>query len=334
MAAAAGTANNLGMGKLVPGNSNPRKRKRSNAKTTVQVSNTVIPTGVRYAAPRSKKKNQKVTVQTLKKEVDSLKKDKKKNLAKHSFYQTAVARIACTSSRCAYTEVFMWNPDAIEEMLNSFPVFDTAAPATKTQSNMTTIQNPVNWDIDIWSEVVIKNNYLYPVDVTCYICRPKEDMSTSPSNACINGYALKSNPTITDQLDINFYPSDSSQFGDTWTIIKSCSPKRLTAGDELVEKYSDRVHYDQEDADLVSATYKRKHTVAVLIRIQGTCAHDATTVTNVGTSAGACDILVRRKLRVAFPAIAPQETLENTNGLVVLDQAVVGVASAEIETTL
>lgn len=333
-AAGSALASNLS---LTPSSSGPpsRKRKRSmRASTSVLPSNTVAPSGRVYEAKRGKKKKSKITVRSLKKEVESLKKDKKKNLAKHCFYQTATGQAVCASSQAGYTEVFMWNPTAIESMLDSLPILNTAAPGTKTAVDMTTITNPTNWDIDCWAEVVIKNNYLYPVDVTCYIIKPKEDMSTSPSNACVLGYALKANPSITSQYDINFYPSDSSQFGDTWTIIKSCSPKRLTAGDELVEKYSSRLHYDQEDLDLVSATYKRKHTVAVLVRVQGTVAHDSVTVSNIGTSEGAVDIIVRRKFKVAYPAIAPQETLDNSNGLVALDQAVVGVASAETENSL
>jgi len=199
---------------------------------------------------------------------------------------------------------------------------------------MLPISAPTPRKFKVWAELVIKNNYLYPVDVDCYIMQPKANTNNVILTALQVGLTDAAMPSINSWHDINFYPSDSVNFMDQFKMLRACPTKRLSAGDEIVESYSDEIVYDPALQGRENLSYRKSDTRFFLVRIQGTVAHDSTLSTNVGTSNARVDMMVRRKFKTSYPNPVAGRYLYSTQGLNSMEVPVVGIASAEIETSI
>lgn len=314
----------------------PSERPSSNrGLQTVQQSN--APTGKVYSQHKNKRRYKKVklSVESLKDEVRLLQKDAKKIFARHRNYETAVAQLQSSINGCAYRDVNLITKESFIDTINQLPTTDHAIPAGGNQLDMTLIPNPAPLEIKSWCEVVIKNNYLYPVDVDCYIIKPRVDTNNTVLTCLSTGMTQLANPAITVYTDINYYPTDSKMFTDHYKILKACPTRRLSAGDEIVESYAEVITFDYKDKINNDLSHRKKYDRYLLVRIQGTVCHDQTDNSFIGISSAKVDMILRRKFTVKYPNDVPIKTQENVSGLnAEVAIPVVGIMSAEKENSL
>jgi len=270
----------------------------------------------------------------LKKRIAALEKKVQANYTTHVFKQEATLQATSLQNRCGYAEGAFLNPTIIETCIDAIPYVNPALPGTPSTFDTTTLTQPTKWKINCHSKVIMRNNYLYPCNVRCYVLAPKIDQNTTPQAAVTGGITEQaSGPGVYSSTAPFTYPTDSKEFVDTFKVLNTCD-MRLQSGDECVVPYNEDIQYDQEYRDNNADTYLKKFSRLFFIRIVGVVAHDSTTTTNIGIAPTALDCVVVRKLSLKFPSLAPLKTLEVVSGLTSMTTPVVGIASAETETAL
>lgn len=311
-----------------------RRKKSSNTsskklKATVSMSN-----GSGQKMRMTKKSGRRRKSLPLASRVAKLEKSTKQNYVSQTYKVSATFQVTSIQNRCGYGEGSLINAAAIENLISNIPYVNTAAVGTVSQYNATSLTVPTSWKIALYSKCVMRNNYLYPCNLRCYILKPKQDTSTSATNSITNGISEQANPSVYSTLDPWLFPDDSKEFSDNWAILQSCEMK-LQSGDECEFPWSENITYDQEFTDDHTSTYLKKYTRIILIRSVGVVAHDSTTTTNIGIAPTALDCVVYRRYQVKAPSLAPMNTYYVATGLSSMAVApVVGVASAEVETAL
>lgn len=283
--------------------------------------------------PMRKKAKRKVKKASLKKRVAKLEKSQKTNYLTETYKANDTFQVLSVANRCGYQFGTLTDATILENVLAAMPYFDPAAPTITKNYDARTVTLPTKWHFQVHSVATMRNNYLYPVNVRCYVIKPKTDSSTTPTSSITAGITLQANPSVYSTTDPWLYPSDSKEFTDGWSIINSCEMK-LQSGDECQVPYSEKLVYDQEFKDAHTATYLPRYTRLILVRAVGVVCHDSTTTTNVGICPTALDVIINRKLMVKAPASAPTRNLYVGTNLGTITTGVVGVASAEVETTL
>lgn len=269
----------------------------------------------------------------LKKRVKELEKKVKENKAFHVFKGEATIQVTSSANRCGYTQGVLFGAAQFEQMLDAFPFQSTSTPGTAATYDATTVTQPVKWTIHAYSKTIMRNNYLYPIKIRCYVLKPKCDTSTTPTSSVTAGISEQLSGAVYSNTAPFTYPSDSKEFRDQWAVITSCEMK-LQSGDECEVPYEEKFIYDQEYTDQNTLTYLAKYSRLIFIRICGVVCHDSVTSTNVGIAPGALDGVIERKFSVSYPAAAPIFTNEIASGLSSITTAVVGVSSAETEVSL
>lgn len=271
----------------------------------------------------------------LKKRVAALEQKVRQNYSTYVFKQEATLQVTSLANRCGYGEGAFLQPSIIETAIDAIPIPNTAAPGTPATFDSTALTQPTKWTIKAYGRAIMRNNYLYPCNVRCYVLKPKIDQSASTPQAAVTGGLTEqaSGAGVYSTTAPFTYPSDSKEFMDTFDIVSSCEMK-LQSGDECIVPYSETIHYDQEYRDNNSDTYLKKYSRMFFIRVVGVVAHDQTTTTNIGIAPTALDVVVFRKLEIKYPTLAPLKTTEVLSGLSTLTTAIVGIASAEVETGL
>lgn len=259
---------------------------------------------------------------------------KSANTAQHIHKSTAVALCSAATNSFGFAELELVGVTTIEAVLDSLPQLNVAAPGTFTTTNMTSVTVPTKWRVECYAKALMRNNYLYPIIMDCYILQPKTNLANTPGSAVTNGLTLMGGgggAQIVANTDHVFYPSLSKEFRDGWKIIKHHHQK-LNSGDEMEMPYSTKVWYDQEWQDRYTTTYTKKYSRIVLVRIQGCLGHETGVPSaNIGFTKAYLDICVERTFKVTYPSPSATRTLEETKGVVDLTTAIVGVSSAEVE---
>lgn len=280
------------------------------------------------------KKKAKTAKASLKTRIKKLEKTlKKQNWHHHVYKDTATFQVSCSTNLCGYNEGLLWRVANIELMLNSLPYTNVAAPGTNATFDATTIVPNTKWAIQCYAKAVMRNNYLFPIKVNCYICKPKVQTGTAPSAVVLTGITKIANPSISNNDQVDLFPSDSPDFHLLYKIIRSCSHE-LKTGDECIVPYSELIKYDQEYQDLNTSNYNPPYSRFIMVRIQGVVCHDSTTDTNIGYASGKLDVVIHRTFKLKKSSEAPQRTIEQLNGLSAITTPVVGVATAEKENAL
>lgn len=284
---------------------------------------------------KSMKKRRKRTVRkaSLKKRVARLEGANKQNYATHNYKANDTFQVTATSNRCGYNSGILTDATIIENVLAVIPWVDPAVPGTAKNYDARTVTLPTKWTVNVHTTATMRNNYLYPLNVRCYVIKPKSEITTSPTAAITAGITLQANPSIYSTTDPWLYPSDSKEFRDGWTILSSCNMK-LQSGDEMQLPYNEVFKYDQEYKDQHTATYLPKYSRILMVRVCGVVCHDSVTTTAVGISPSAIDVIINRKLTIKVPAAAPTLNMFCGTNLGTITTGVVGVASAEVETSL
>lgn len=271
---------------------------------------------------------------SIKKRVKILeKKLKKQNWHKHVFKNEFGFQVSASANQCGYNTSILTNGVAIEEMISRIPYVNAGAPAATSTYDGTAVTINAKWHINVATKTVIRNNFLYPVELRCYIVKPKVQTGSIPENNVQTGITKQANPTIAAWNGIMMYPTDSEDFKANWKILKSCD-MQLKSGDECIVPYSEDMVYDQEYQDVNTSTYNTKYSRLIFIRIQGVVCHDSTVTTSIGYAPAKVDGVVHRVFKLKKPSEAPLRTINQFSNLSVIGTAIVGVASAEIENAL
>lgn len=284
--------------------------------------------------PMGKRIKRRFGKKPLKKRVAALEKKVQTNYSDHTFKQETTLQVTSVQNRCGYGEGAFLNPTIIETAIDALPYVNPAAPGTPATFDTTQLTQPTKLKIHCHAKVIMRNNYLYPVNVRCYVLKPKVDQNTTPQAAVTGGIGEQaSGPGVYSTTAPFTYPTDSKEFRDTFKVLNSCDI-RLQSGDECIVPYNEYIWYDQEFRDNNTDTYLKKFSRMFFIRVVGVVAHDVTTSTNIGIAPTALDCVVHRKLNIRYPSLAPLKTLEVAAGLNAMTTPVVGIASAEVETGL
>lgn len=321
----------------VSGGGNPKRRKTKAAKKAAKGGSVKVTmsNGSGQAKPmKGNMKKGRSGKKSIKKRVASLEKKTRENYSDHTFKQTATFRVLAVQNRCGYQDTILISAGGIEQLLAAVPYVNTASVGTPSTYDARALTNPTKFKIRIYTMTTMRNNYLYPVNLRCYLLKPKSDTSITPLGAINNGLNEQANPSIYSTTDPYLYPNDSKEFQDNWTIVHSCEMK-LQSGDECYYPYAETVLYDQEYTDDHTSAYLKKYSRHLLVRAVGVVAHDSTTKDNVGIAPAELDCVTYRRYNLKIPGIASLKTNYVTTGLNTMAVApVVGVASAEVETAL
>jgi len=271
----------------------------------------------------------------VKKRLASLEK-RSANYAEHIHKSNATIQPSCLTNEYGFAEGNLVSPAAIEAMLDSLPVLNTSTPATQLRPDFTLITVPAKYRISLYTKAIMRNNYLYPCTMDCYVLQPKANTSTTPPLSVTQGLTLMGGgggTTITSTAAYMFYPTLSKEFRDTWDILKHHT-QVLNSGDQMEMYYSCNLNYDHRYVDRNTQTYLHKFTRVCLIRVRGCLAHESSAPGNIGFSTAKLDCVIERTIKIKYPNASATRTLEDSKGVVDLTTAVVGVASAEVETAL
>lgn len=271
----------------------------------------------------------------LKKRVTILEKKLKDETSTHTYKFGSTLALSSSLGFMGLAYTGLCNAGTFEAVLANMPRVNTALPGTATTWDATTLKQPATWPMNGFWKVMIRNNYLFPCNIRMYIIKPKEDHDVAPDQAVIgaNGYSKEATPSISNVNDPWFYPCDSKEFCDLWTIIET-SQVQLQSGDETEYFYKEKFIYDQEILDNNARTYLKKYARYVLFRIQGVICHDSLVVSTISFSSAKADVITYGKLTVQHTTDAPFRTIHEVSGIStsVTGTQIVGVESAEVET--
>lgn len=290
------------------------------------------------ASIRQKKRKGKKKVsfkKKIKKRITALEK-RTGNYGVHIFKSSATVQASALTNKYGLAEANLVSAASIEQMLDSLPVANIPTPATATTYNATTVGIPTKYRVSCYATVTMRNNYLYPLEMDCYILSPKMNTSIGPQTAITNGLTLESAATALSTLGTAaywWYPSHSKEFNQFYKIEKHHTQK-LNSGDEMTMNYSGNFQYDHKFVDKTTETYLKRFSRIFLIRIRGCIAHESATPANIGYSTAKIDCIVDRTFTIKYPAIMSSRTIEDVNGVTDLTTAIVGVSSAEVENAL
>lgn len=308
------------------------KKAKKAKKGTDKVKMSISGQGAQLKGLHTKGKHKKPKA-SLSKRVKKLEGKVQENYWHHVCKSSSIVQPTCIADRCGYSSTMVIGSSEIEGFTDALPYYNRAAPGTIAQSNTTLNFNPIKLKFDFYAKITMRNNFLYPCDMDCYIVQPKIDSNTTPSADVTSGITTLANPAISSTTAVCFYPSDSVLFKEKWKIIGHCKG-RLQSGDEMDMPFHEKFVYDHKLNDVAVGSYYKKYNRFLLIRVQGCVCHDSTTTTNVGTSPAALDCTIDRKFTFNYPSDVAGRSVEQTTGLTAIATAVVGVASAEIETAL
>lgn len=281
----------------------------------------------------SKGKGRKRSKVSIKKRVAKLERKTKENMAHHKFKIDEKFQVSCLTNTCAYNSTQFMSGAQFLTVLGAIPYTLESNPSVENSFNMGVVAQPLNIKIDAFATATLRNNYLYPACLKIYILKPKVDNGDAPKDDIQNGLTELANPSINNWASHLFYPSDSKRFLQKWKVLQT-QDIRLQSGDEATINYKEKFVFDHKEYSELSAAYTRKYSRVFLVRICGVVAHESATESNIGTAPAKVDCVINYVYKIDRKHDTPQTSVYQPSlGLNDLTTAVVGVASAERETS-
>lgn len=250
---------------------------------------------------------------TLKAEVTAIKKALKEDhpVSKYIYKLRESLNFVWSANTAGYTQVKVYDPSTIETVVSTVPFQRAFAPATVGSADLTTVTTHQKIPIEIFGELLIRNNYNIPFRLDVYLIEFKNScpMTTSQvvnelamdfakagiTNAA-NPDAAVNNPTM--------YPSESPWWRQNVKVMDHHTVK-VEVGDELRFTSASKITYDQEWLDQMvyssAVCYERYHRLWFL-RAVSCISHDDTTNTLVGFAPGGLDYIAHTKYELAAPS--------------------------------
>lgn len=226
----------------------------------------------KYAKKRSK-------MPIIKKLVSDVRKIKKENKTcqtngERVYRQRRVDRLLTLSENTLKAITKAGNSITItENALSNLTYYDPTTPTTLVTASGAVGTYSKTFNIkDVYTKIIIRNNYQVPAMVRVYGCIPKEDTSISPSTAYTSGLADMNNPNAENPL---MHVTDSNIFNNLWRIDKSMK-KLLNSGRQFtMKKYLGDYTYDPSLVDDHALTYQSKYKgYAWFVQVCGAIGHD------------------------------------------------------------
>lgn len=303
-------------GSAPPRSSRLRRKKAKNNLVQVAVSgsnNGGNPKPKKHSSKRGSKPIR--TLKQLKKKVVKISKMLNCNNSVFNSFENDAFTLASAINRCAYGSYRFIGQQEIEVALQKLPYANPATLGTKQEVNVVGAAQPTKWCVKTSSKFCVRNNYLHPVVVDAYMCRPKNATGNAPHTQVTNGFGQMEVLGTVTALNPSLYPSHSKLFNDGWKITRH-EKVTLEAGAEIIlSHYETFKNYDHKYWDIYTSTYQPKYSRMLMLRIQGVCGHDVVNPDLVGITEAKVDIVCFRKVQIIYPGnFAPLQTIADVIG--------------------
>lgn len=240
---------------------------------------------------------------TLRKQVKTLKKAVESDNAHHTYKQVQTGTFSSAVGLCNHDSLTINTAGNIEGYCANLRYFNPATPGTLTTANPATgtYSSKIHFD-NVYSKLMLRNNYQVPVKVKVYLVKPKGDTNINPHTYYSNG--------ITDQVigggdetTPTIYLNDIDVFKEQWSI-KVLKDVVLDAGAWCEVKHSTgKFDYDPSLFDSHTVAYQPKFKSAVfMIRLEGVLGHDTTVTTEHTNLAGQVDYMRTTVAKITYDA--------------------------------
>lgn len=238
--------------------------------------------------------------QSLKERIKRVEAKASVDMGVHIGRYRAVASLSCGNTTATYYERAFNRISEFEAVIANLQYYDPSNPGTLTTASGATgtFQRDIMFK-SIYNCVRARNNYIFPVRLTCYFFQCKGDTNISPNTYRTDGIADVTSSTST----LLTYPTDSQSLMDQYALVKTLK-KTLNPGDEFFGSIVHKdIKYDPSLSDSHTSEFqKRNKAGAILVRIEGIIAHNATTTSTVGTGPGQVDLDYRQTYTIEYPA--------------------------------
>lgn len=210
---------------------------------------------------------------TLKKKVSALTKMVNASNATHTYRTNFTGDLFSGESNCTYTSIRYNSSTLIETALAGLRYYDPANPDTLVSAGGGDGTYSRRFGVhELYGKLHLRNNYTVPAKCTIYLLKPKVDTSIDPVTAFTQGMTDQNNPDTTSEL---IYMTDSDQFNELWSIVKSKSVT-IKAGGEFTMSHSEKpFEYDPAFFDSHQLAYQNvSRSKRWVVRMHGVLSHD------------------------------------------------------------
>lgn len=256
------------------------------------------------------KSNAKLSTQmtSVRKQIHGLRLSEDASLGHMTWRQTGTSQIEALSGLQNATVIDGNSTTISEEPLEFLRYYNPSSPATLVVADgkTGTYSKKVLFE-SITSKLTFRANYQNDVDLTVYLCKPKDDTSQDLVQAWTAGLLDQSYDTAGVPSPITIaspttYPSDFALVKELWSL-KRVASKRLLPGQQCTVSHSEKnMVYNPAVADTHALTYQ-KHYKAFqwLIVVKGTLVHDTVQdETTIGKTA--VDVLHEKTFKLQYNA--------------------------------
>lgn len=284
----------------------PIKRKTAKISFKNEKDKVTIPYRRRGGKPRSN------TIKTLTKRVNDLSKTVKSNTTTQIWKSIAVFTARASQNQCVYGEVGGVSTSDIESAISTLRYYDPAT-GNLTTSNYGSASTAKSIHINVYTKVMLRNNYRVPANVTCYVVVPKQDTSISPGTAIADG--LTDAGVSSSSTNILHYPSESVQFNYLWRVVES-KTTILSPEQEMTLTFNKKnIMYDPSVVDSHAFTWQQKYGChRIFVRVSGVQAHDST-LAQYGIAPAGIDCIDQKRLTMTYDGGADLTYFVDNNAL-------------------
>lgn len=245
--------------------------------------------------------------------------------ATHTLYKLSNGRVTTAINMQGSVGVLLMNWTSLNGLMNSLPYLAYTAPQTKANTDLvapgaSVIAHDMNFKINCWSELELRNNVTYAIDAWIYLLKPKNNISTTPeseftdANLVINQQTAAATAGLATQP--KWRPSHYPNFTRNWDILETYK-QHMTPGQEFKLYNSKKVNWNpkewaQEGTSLVNTP---DNTLYWLVLIQGTICHDSTDASQIGFTSGQLDYVLYQKYSVVYENDFPTKTFDYSQSL-------------------
>lgn len=221
--------------------------------------------------------------------------------AVHVHKERASSNLTAASGVAAYAELDYGGTIARHEAaFANLRWYDPATNALTGFQSLGAGSYDRNCMMSIFRKVTFRNNYVAPVDIRCYKCKPKKDTFQGPIHYVDSG--LNDQGGVTKDSPM-MYPTESRQLNDIYSTV--CIKKILQPGQSLtVTDYQPFFKYEIATNDTHNDTYQKKQGGYVLmVRVTGALGHDLTpTPDEIGVTKCGVDWMADTKYTIKYDA--------------------------------
>lgn len=268
----------------------------------------IAPTKKKYRKPKIPKSKVAKNSQNIK----SIKQRLSLDTGTHIQKTLDTGRLIASARTMAHSLIDQNNASEIETVLANLKYYDPSNPAVLVTASAASGTFTKQFLFkNIYSHIVVRNNYQVPAEVTLYIVAPKNDTSKTAIEAYTEGLNDIGGPSSTSPM---MYLSDSPVFKKLYKVVKQKS-KVLEVGKTMSLNHSIKnLVYDPAYNDAHTSTYKPvEGAFSYVIRVTGVVGHDTTITTEQLKLPCGVDYEINRKWEISYQAGCDLHTVDITD---------------------